>query len=556
MAASNVVCLILHSTVNSTECLHAWEVKLFPAWWQSSAIEDFDVQRPPRRTASHSSNTTSLPRNRSLFIFGSRKREWNQGRGLVAGRLGVNCRRLRHCLTQARTKAPSIGIARSTFQEEGSRLQAPFAPTPSLRTAGMASSAGTKEPLLEAQRAEATCPVQLAPANEIAQVASIPAVNFGRQIPPPPSTGSQPGNLKARAGIALLAYLGVAALVYVPFPQYYTGTETNRWVDALYYSVVTLATVGYGDIVPSAPFTKLFTCVLVFAGIGFVATLLSAAGGYLLDKQQEEFLKKAQSTLGVDLDPQDDTDFDERHWIEHMWARIALALALIVLVLALGVGVLMGVEGYSLVDALYCACISVTTVGSSRRRRRAPREEKAPLPGVPGEADASSSQTSALTVTITVIFTLGGRLFAVFWLLLSSLAVAWALATIVEAQLEERQQALAQWHLHHKLTKSSCESCSPGQDVAGPSLPSPALLSPPVALSPPARNLQTVCSALTELLMADLNGDGRVEFSEFLVFKLKSMGKISDDDVTQIRAEFEKSDPDKSNAIELEEGQP
>ena len=44
--------------------------------------------------------------------------------------------------------------------------------------------------------------------------------------------------------------------------------------DALYFSVITLATVGYGDLVPTTPIAKLFTIVYVVNGVSILLTLL------------------------------------------------------------------------------------------------------------------------------------------------------------------------------------------------------------------------------------------------------------------------------------------
>jgi|APFre7841882724_1041349.scaffolds.fasta_scaffold63324_2 hypothetical protein len=44
--------------------------------------------------------------------------------------------------------------------------------------------------------------------------------------------------------------------------------------DALYFSVVTLATVGYGDLVPTTPLAKLFTIFYVLNGVSILVALL------------------------------------------------------------------------------------------------------------------------------------------------------------------------------------------------------------------------------------------------------------------------------------------
>jgi voltage-gated potassium channel len=71
---------------------------------------------------------------------------------------------------------------------------------------------------------------------------------------------------------------------------FYSSVEGWSIVDALYFSVVTLATVGYGDLAPQTTAGKLFTIVYIFVGIGlFVAVATSVARGYLqLEKKLEQ----------------------------------------------------------------------------------------------------------------------------------------------------------------------------------------------------------------------------------------------------------------------------
>ena len=47
------------------------------------------------------------------------------------------------------------------------------------------------------------------------------------------------------------------------------------WVDAFYFCTVTLATVGYGDIVPTTDTAKIFTIFYILAGVGVIATFAS-----------------------------------------------------------------------------------------------------------------------------------------------------------------------------------------------------------------------------------------------------------------------------------------
>ena len=63
--------------------------------------------------------------------------------------------------------------------------------------------------------------------------------------------------------------------------QIVLGTVVYAWlegwspVDALYFSVVTLATVGYGDLHPTTDPAKLFTVIYILGGLGVLAAFIS-----------------------------------------------------------------------------------------------------------------------------------------------------------------------------------------------------------------------------------------------------------------------------------------
>ncbi len=47
-------------------------------------------------------------------------------------------------------------------------------------------------------------------------------------------------------------------------------------VDSLYFSVVTLATIGYGDLTPTTDTAKLFSILYIFVGVGILGVFISA----------------------------------------------------------------------------------------------------------------------------------------------------------------------------------------------------------------------------------------------------------------------------------------
>lgn len=63
--------------------------------------------------------------------------------------------------------------------------------------------------------------------------------------------------------------LSVLFLVIVTLGVFfYRFAEDFGWIDAIYFTTVTLTTLGYGDLVPRTDIGKLFTSVYAFLGIG------------------------------------------------------------------------------------------------------------------------------------------------------------------------------------------------------------------------------------------------------------------------------------------------
>ncbi|GJR08397.1 two-pore potassium channel 1-like protein [Tanacetum coccineum] len=102
--------------------------------------------------------------------------------------------------------------------------------------------------------------------------------------------------------------------------------------------------------------------------------------------------------------------------------------------------------------------------------------------------------------------TLGGRVFASLWILSGTVYVAQLLFTFALLNTERRQRSLVKWVLKRQTTASDLEA-------------------------------------------ADFDGDGIVVAAEFVIYKLKEMGKISQDDITPIMDEFETLDFDKTGTL-------
>uniref|UniRef100_A0A7N0RC36 Potassium channel domain-containing protein n=1 Tax=Kalanchoe fedtschenkoi TaxID=63787 RepID=A0A7N0RC36_KALFE len=280
------------------------------------------------------------------------------------------------------------------------------------------------------------------------------------------SQTSRPGNILKHlqpsfriVAIFLAVYLGVGTLCFSVVGHHIKGKKTNAVLDAVYLSVVTMTTVGYGDLVPDSVFTKLMACAYVFLGMALVGLLLANAADYLVERQE---MLLAKALLDV-------TEEGETKKVKYKCVTVVVILSVLV---AVGISVLMWVENLSFVDAFYCACCTVSTLGYG---------------------DVS------FTTTI-------GRIFAVFWIPAGTLCAAQFYLYIAELATEKKRKSLVKWVLTRKMTKLDLEA-------------------------------------------ADFDGDGAVDAAEFVIFKMKELGKITSRDVELCLEEFEHLDVDQTGTL-------
>lgn len=83
---------------------------------------------------------------------------------------------------------------------------------------------------------------------------------------------------------------GVSILIAVQLAGgtvFYHQVEGWRWLDALYFCVITLTTIGYGDLAPATDLGKVFTMMYVVSGIGLFVSFATLVGRHLLDQRQQ-----------------------------------------------------------------------------------------------------------------------------------------------------------------------------------------------------------------------------------------------------------------------------
>jgi potassium channel subfamily K len=222
----------------------------------------------------------------------------------------------------------------------------------------------------------------------------------------------------SQAFLGLLLYLAAGVTIYTWMEEDFSSMSPSTHhhvIDAIYFCIVTMCTIGYGDIVPRTPLAKLFSCAFVLVGFGFIDILLSGMVSYVLDKQEALLLNSvalghhevARSYL-----------VDMKKGRMRIRSKVVLAFGVVVMCIGVGAVVMHFLESLCWLDSFYLSCMSVTTVGYGDLAFK----------------------------------TAPGRLFASVWLLVSTLAVARSVIFLAEAQIEKRHRLLAKLVLEKEMT--------------------------------------------------------------------------------------------------------
>ena len=92
--------------------------------------------------------------------------------------------------------------------------------------------------------------------------------------------------------VAFIVFIG-GAVVYVF--EYGKNPNIHNFFDALYWSLVTIATVGYGDITPVTYQGRILTMLLILSGVGFISFTTSIIASAFSEKLQEMKLTRIET---------------------------------------------------------------------------------------------------------------------------------------------------------------------------------------------------------------------------------------------------------------------
>ena len=84
----------------------------------------------------------------------------------------------------------------------------------------------------------------------------------------------------------LIILYGALAIFFAD--HYYETKGVGGIFDAIYFSLVTIATVGYGDIVPSSKLAKVFALMIIISGPALLSLITASVASILVEKKIKE----------------------------------------------------------------------------------------------------------------------------------------------------------------------------------------------------------------------------------------------------------------------------
>ena len=83
-------------------------------------------------------------------------------------------------------------------------------------------------------------------------------------------------------GLRFIVYATIAIVLFFGFLFYISEPDVQTYSDGLWWALVTITTVGYGDITPLTNLGRIIASALMVMGIGFIATITAAVSSYFI----------------------------------------------------------------------------------------------------------------------------------------------------------------------------------------------------------------------------------------------------------------------------------
>lgn len=89
----------------------------------------------------------------------------------------------------------------------------------------------------------------------------------------------------AAAGATIAVWLGIGTVMFHIL-------EGWTWISSLYFSVVTLSTIGYGDLHPTTDISRLADVLYIIFGVVTVLSAFTIVGSAKLEKRTEKISER------------------------------------------------------------------------------------------------------------------------------------------------------------------------------------------------------------------------------------------------------------------------
>jgi voltage-gated potassium channel len=90
----------------------------------------------------------------------------------------------------------------------------------------------------------------------------------------------------AMPSIRIVALVTSLSLIIGIGTVFFRLVEGWTWVDSYFFAVVTLSTVGYGNLVPATALGKVGTTVFIFVGLGIFAAAIQQIAAATLQRRR------------------------------------------------------------------------------------------------------------------------------------------------------------------------------------------------------------------------------------------------------------------------------
>ena len=101
-------------------------------------------------------------------------------------------------------------------------------------------------------------------------------------------------------GFRLKFFMAVLLAVMLMGTLGFSYLQNLSLIDAFYFTIVTIATVGYGDIVPTTQAGRVLAVILIITGVGtFLGVVVNATEAFIVKREKQQRMEKLRMVMGL-----------------------------------------------------------------------------------------------------------------------------------------------------------------------------------------------------------------------------------------------------------------